>query len=446
MIKALTTEFQERRQKLIDRLKDEHVTDHGAVILFGGLEHDHLRFRQESSFYYFTGIEEPGSVLWIDFSGHTTLFIPNHGDERAKWLLTSLSTTEKSAEESGVEAVEYLGQKCAGYTFHPFFKAEEHENLLKRIQQAIEKKQMLFTLNPKGANGYVEQRFILERLNSFFPTFVKNCIDISADVARLRRKKSQYEIEQLFKAVEITNLAHEAAAQAIEPGKMEYEVQAAIEYIFTQAGARRPAFPSIIGSGKHATVLHYNQNNGRLHNNDLVVVDIGAEYNYYCADISRTYPVSGKFSSRQKEVYEKVLDAQEYVAALAQPGYWIFNKTQPDKSLHHLAVDYLKEHGYDNYFLHGIGHFLGLDVHDVGDRNEPLEEGDIITIEPGIYIPKERIGVRIEDNYWIVKDGAVCLSEHLPKMPDEIEEMVSLDWASQPQDEESLTDDIEYEA
>jgi Xaa-Pro aminopeptidase len=131
------------------------------------------------------------------------------------------------------------------------------------------------------------------------------------------------------------------------------------------------------------------------------------------------------FTPRQREVYSIVLETQEYIAGVAQPGYWISNKDVPEKSLQHLALDYLKDQGYDRYFIHGIGHFLGMDVHDVGDYKEPLKEGDVITIEPGIYIPEEQLGIRIEDNYWITSHGAVCMSEDLPREPHEIEEFMA---------------------
>ncbi len=193
--------------------------------------------------------------------------------------------------------------------------------------------------------------------------------------------------------------------------------------MFTGSCARA-AFPSIVATGKNATILHYTLNNAQLKNGDLVIIDIGAEYDYYAADITRTYPVSGFFTKRQREVYDLVLEAQEYIAALAKPGMWLSNKDEQDKSLNHLAKKYLEERGYGKFFPHGIGHFLGLDVHDVGDAKQPLESGDVITIEPGIYIPEESLGVRIEDDYWIVEDGAMCLSEYIPKQAKEIEQMM----------------------
>ncbi|HSW74009.1 MAG TPA: M24 family metallopeptidase, partial [Candidatus Limnocylindria bacterium] len=264
-----------------------------------------------------------------------------------------------------------------------------------------------------------------ERIKQFLPALkVEHIIDVSKEVAILRRKKDKHEIGVMYKAIEVTMLAQEAAAHTIADGVAECEVQGSLEYIFTCSGART-AFPSIVGSGKNSTVLHYVENKDTLRDGGLVVVDIGAEYDYYCADLTRTYPVSGVFTPRQREIYNLVLDTQAYVASIAKPGMWLSNKEKPDQSLNHLAKKYLDERGYGQYFFHGIGHFLGLDVHDVGDHSRPLQEGDVITIEPGIYIAKEELGIRIEDDYWVVSDGVICLSENLPKQADEIEAMMA---------------------
>jgi Xaa-Pro aminopeptidase len=179
-----------------------------------------------------------------------------------------------------------------------------------------------------------------------------------------------------------------------------------------------------VATGGNATILHYTMNTDVLLDGQLVVVDIGAAFGNYCADLTRTYPVSGRFTSRQKELYNLVLETQEYVERIAKPGMYLVNKDHPEKSLHHLAKKFLDDRGYGAYFTHGIGHYLGLDVHDVGDYSKPLSEGDIFTIEPGLYIPQEKIGIRIEDDYWMSKDGLVCLSELLPKKAEDIEAMV----------------------
>lgn len=410
-----------RRKDLLADVKEQHPDKNGVIVLLAGFENEEHRFVQESSFYYLTGLDEPAVALVIDMQGKTTLYVPNCLKERAKWVVAPLEVTDAYAKKIGVDAIKLLGTTCAGYQMHPFFPQSEYEQLLKDVKQLIGKDGVLFTLSPATPYGYIEQRLLLQRLQSF--GFNVPIVDISPIVAKLRRSKDMDEIEQMYKAVDITCLAQDAAAKAIADGQSEAEVQASLEYIITGSEAQ-PSFPSIVGSGKNAAILHYNQNNGTMKNGDLVVVDIGARYNNYCADITRTYPVSGTFTDRQKEVYNIVLEAQTYIADLAKPGMWLSNAEKPEQSLNHLAKKFMQEKGYGHYFPHSIGHYLGLDVHDVGSYKEPLKVGDVITIEPGIYIPEEHIGIRIEDDYWIVKDGAMCLSEGLPKSVNEIEKMV----------------------
>ena len=412
-----------RRQQLHEAISAAYPNAQGALVLFAGLEHERYRFRQESSFYYLTGIEEPGVVLVSDKNAQTTLYAPDFGDTRAQWVASSLYNTSKEhLSLMGLDKLDTLGQKCVGYTFSCLFSASEYSNLIATLKSYCATNKKIFTLFP-ASKGYTEQRLILERLQNFIPELANCLIDISPLVATMRRNKSQAEVEAIYKAVDCTMAAHEAVAHVIEANNQEFQVQAGVEFVFTESGAR-PAFPSIVASGVNATVLHYNANTSIMKKGDLLVVDIGAEIDYYCADLSRTYPISGNFTKRQRELYTIVLDTQEYIASIAKPGYWLVNKDRPEKSLHHLAQEYLKKAGYGKYFTHSIGHFLGLDVHDVGDYSKPLAKGDVITLEPGIYIPEEKLGIRIEDNYWIVEDGNVCLSEDLPKNPDGIEELM----------------------
>jgi Xaa-Pro aminopeptidase len=416
-----STIFKLRIQDLINNIKELHPEKKGTIILFAAFEDDRYRFTQESSFYYFTGLQEPAVVLTIDVDGQKILYVPNCLEERAKWVVSPLQLTKEYAKQIGVDEVKLLGSGCSGYQMHPYSCESEYSNLTADLKKKINSESVLFALDPHTPYGYIEQRLLLQRLRTFGAA--PNVVDISSIAARMRRSKDVKEIELMYKAAEITCVAQEAAARAISHGVNEAEVQASLEYIMTGSHAAI-AFPSIVATGKNSTILHYNQNNAELKKGDLVVVDIGARYDGYCADITRTYPVSGTFTKRQKEIYNIVLDTQNYIASIAKPGMWLSYKEKPDQSLNHLARAFIKEKGYDHYFPHGIGHFLGIDVHDVGDYTEPLKAGDVITIEPGIYIADEQIGVRIEDDYWIVKDGVICLSEGLPKTADEIEEMV----------------------
>jgi Xaa-Pro aminopeptidase len=417
-------ECQKRREKLLELIRKNHPNRDGAILLFGAFESDLARFRQESSFYYLTGIEEPGAALWMELDGPTRLLLPNHGTVRSQWVQSSADSLEQRAKDAGIDSVEVLGEACPGYQLYPFFKGYEYKRLLEYIGNATANNKTIFSLYPQTMHGYVEQRFIVDRLKTLASGLSDSIVDISTLVASLRRVKSMHEREQLQKAIMITEEAHTIIASEIRPGVEESVIQGLLEYTFTVSGSLRPAFPSIVGSGKNSTVLHYTQNERTMQEGDLVVVDIGAEFNYYCADLTRTYPVSGRFTQRQRQIYETVLETQSYIATVARPGYWISNSNEPDKSLHHLARAFLKERGFDQYFPHGIGHFLGMDVHDVGDAAVPLQPGDVITVEPGIYIAGENLGVRIEDNYLMMENGLVCLSDELPRDVESVEVMV----------------------
>jgi Xaa-Pro aminopeptidase len=434
-----------RRKELVEAIKSElSPKEKSIVVLFAAFEQGSERFRQDKTFYYYTGVNEPGTALVIDMTGKSTLYIPNCFEKRAQWMTLPVALVNRDAKALGVDAVELLGDECAGYELNPYFSQHEYAHMIALIKDTLKDSGALLTTAPNNGHEYVNTRFILDHLQKFIPDVQKTMIDVSLIIAASRRRKDVGEVEKIYRAIEVTELAHESAVQAIKDGVLEAEIQASLEYMMIASHAR-PSFPSIVASGKNGTVLHYNQNSGTVKNGDLVVVDIGAELDNYCADLTRTYPVSGTFTKRQKELYNIVLETQEHIASLAKPGMWLKNKDNVDKSLHHLAVKFLAQRGYDKYFPHGIGHFLGLDVHDVGDYNVPLHEGDVITIEPGIYIPAENIGIRIEDNYWITKDGAICLSERLSKDADDIEQLMqeALSGESDDEDEDEYDDEDE---
>ncbi len=412
-----------RRKDLLAYIKEENPSvKRGALVLCASFEENRYRFRQESSFYYLTGITEPGAIAVIDLSGKSILYVPAFNN-RSAWVHNPLHLSQENAKKLGFDALLPLGEVIKGYQLFPYSDKRCYTNVLTQLDELVKNKGTIFTLLPHNSNEYTQQYSLINYLHNFIPQLLQHCINIAPMVAAMRRKKDILEIEHLYKAVELTILAQGAAAQAISDGMTECEVQASLEYMFTGSCAQ-PAFPSIVASGQNATILHYTSNASTLKNGHLVVVDIGADFNYYCADLTRTYPVSGVFTKRQKELYNIVLETQEYIAQLAKPGMWLNNKDNPDQSLHHQAKKFLDECGYGKYFIHGIGHFLGIDVHDVGDVNEPLKDGDVFTIEPGIYIPEENIGIRIEDNYWMAKESLICLSESLQKKVDDVENLM----------------------
>ena len=417
--------YARRRREILERVKSKYVNTKGAIIFFANVEvPSGCQFKQDSSFYYYTGVEEPGAVLLIYLTGETTIFLPNYAQQRAQWLPVSCNITPYYAQLFQVDYIKPLGTLCHGYHLNSYFVSEEYNFLLEEIERLIKDNYTLFTFYSPATQYSLLVRALLYHIQSFIPAFITMLTDISSLVASMRRKKDDYEVQCIYQAIGITIQAHRAAANILASGVNEAEVHAQIEYIMLRDSSR-PAFPCIVGSGANSTVLHYNLNNKRMQTNEVVVIDIGAEYKNYAADLTRTYPISGIFTPRQKEMYTLVLEAQGYIADKAAPGYWLSNKECPKKSLNHLATEFLAKHHVASYFLHGIGHFLGLDVHDMGNNNDPLQEGDVITIEPGIYIAAENIGIRIEDNYYITKNNALCLSEALPKKIEDVEKMVT---------------------
>lgn len=450
--------YKSRRQKLLSRLGSLSSSD--LVLICAAIE-PHARFVQDKNFVYFAGLEEPAAMLCIAGNGHETLFVPNFDGIRAQWVAQELVPSEQAAKELQVDEIRYQGGAERAYSFAPFRRDAQYTAFLEHIKNHLGEAGRLFVIDQPGwqTGTYAQQMSWF--LGKFMPQLAeeKRIIDCAPQVAQLRRCKEPYELTCIQEAIKITNEAQKAARAAIVDGAKECEVVAAIQATFTRHSASE-AFPSIVATGRNATVLHYLRADVVMKTGDAVVVDIGASVDGYAADITRTYPVGGTFSDRQKEIYQAVLNAQEYIAGIAKPGMWLSNPDKPEQSLNHLVRtffnaqcadlfisdeqerarrslakeghpvpdqargDHPKRHpervsgstvAVSSYMPHGIGHFMGLDVHDVGDRTQPLAPGDVITIEPGLYIPEEAIGVRIEDDYVITDDGASCLSPQIEK-------------------------------
>ena len=408
-----------RRAQLVALLKEKYPKTSGILIFCAAFETTRDAFYQDSTFSYFVGLNEPGIVVTQEINSNTAiLHEPKYKIKRSIWLPETYN--DAFLEKFNIIQKQFLGDFVPGYSIDLFTSIQAYDAFIEMLKAVVDRGDHIFV---SMTDVSPECAVVMQRILALIPGSDKACIDISSCIAQLRRKKEQAEIELMYRAVEITAMAQEGAAGMIAPLKTEAEMQAVIEYVFTGNQATR-SFSSIVGAGKNSTILHYVSNSGVLEKGDLVVIDIGASYMHYCADLTRTYPISGKFTARQREIYTIVLHVQEHIAAIAKPGMWLNNADVPDQSLHHIAHALMKEKGYGAYFPHGIGHFVGLDVHDVGDSKVALAEGDVITIEPGIYIPEEKLGVRIEDMYWMIQGGAVCLSEGLPKTADEIEALM----------------------
>ncbi|MBT4595228.1 M24 family metallopeptidase [bacterium] len=330
----------------------------------------------------------------------------------------------QAEKKLGVTDVRVLGEVVPRKTPSLDFDKRIYSNLTSDLAEFSKSGLLLCSLLEHGSSRYAVQRIIAaEVLKS--AGVDKELTDISAELHAMRRNKGKEEIVATFDAAMSTMAAHGMVAKMIRNGIFEYEVRAIIESAFISLGSSGPAFPTIVASGGNGAILHYTELSSKLMDGDLVVVDIGAENLMYAADISRTYPVSGMFTPRQRELYQLVLDAQAYAESVVRPGMYLSNVDDQDLSVHHKVLKFLEPHGLDKAFYHGIGHFLGLDVHDVGDYKVPLKSGDMFTLEPGVYLPDERLGIRIEDDYVLADDGIMCLTADLPKSPDEIEAMMN---------------------
>jgi len=239
-------------------------------------------------------------------------------------------------------------------------------------------------------------------------------VDKSGVIPLLRSVKSATEIKTIQEAIDMTTRGFAEALSFMKPGVNEFQVQATLEYGYAMAGARGSAFPPIVGGGLNSTVLHYNANDQELVSGDLVCIDSGAFHAGYGADISRTIPVSGKFTKRQKEIYEIVLKAEDAAIKAVKPGVTL-------GELDSIARAIIVKAGFGDFFIHGIGHHLGLETHDNCGPMAPLKKGAVVTIEPGIYLPDEALGIRIEDDIAVTANGYKNLSKSIPKTVQAIE-------------------------
>ncbi|HYY58677.1 MAG TPA: Xaa-Pro aminopeptidase [Pyrinomonadaceae bacterium] len=415
-------EYRARRQKLLDSTKD------GVVVILGNVEESlgvEGRYRQNNWMAYLTGVRTPGAALLLVPQGLASAggareiaFIPQRNLQTERWTGVQLAPGAEAARSFGVERVEgadALWAMLKEAAALPAFKNKQGQSAMK-----------LYTIAPRRAvNGFVHEYEFVERARKELPGV--EVLSVANVVSEMRKIKSPAEITLLQKAIDITGEAQRDIMARLRPGMYEYEVQAILEAAFTRNGSERPGFPSIVGSGIYSTILHYEENHKKIEEGDLVVCDIGAEYSLYTADITRTYPASGKFTPRQRAVYQLVLDTQSAIAAYWKPGM-----THAD--LQRFAIDYLRksplrandtdgrEYTMDHFFIHKFGHYLGMDVHDVGNSTLAMRPGEVFTIEPGIYIQTEKLGVRIEDDYLVTAENSLRkLSEKIPSAPDEIE-------------------------
>nr|HPN27108.1 M24 family metallopeptidase [Candidatus Cloacimonas sp.] len=269
------------------------------------------------------------------------------------------------------------------------------------------------------------QLFRLSPIRERYPNIIIESIETI--ITPLRKIKSDWEIKQLQRAIDITGKAIIDVLEKAEALMMEYELEAIMFYRMQSMGIKHWGFAPIIGTGINAATLHYEKNECQIENGDVILMDVGASYLNYSADITRCFPINGSFTDRQKEVYEVVLDVQKKVIEMIKPGIELLELNQVARDLLAKGAIELglidREEDIYKYYMHSISHFLGMDTHDVGSRNAILETGNVITVEPGIYIPEEKLGIRIEDDVLVTDTGYCVLSQHIPKEISEIEEI-----------------------
>lgn len=409
-------EYRARRTAVVDKMEG------GALVLFAPTEpegpNNIYGFRQEDNFYYLTGWSEPGAALLINSNPYVeVLFLPQHNVTQEKWTGPKLGPDDPEATHAtGFDKVESLDKM--------------HDELLAVLPgpRAVVYSDLGGNGQSTASTGPVEW---LRRGNSF-PMNV-SFRDAKPLIARLRMTKDAGELRLITKASEASVAAHRAALRAIHPGVTEREISALMQYEFGKRDCERPAYAPIVGSGLYSTVLHYSADSKTMQDGEVVVMDVAGEYSMYASDITRTAPVNGKFTARQREIYSIVLGAQEAAIHTFEAGKSKLATGSDSNSLYKVALDYMNSHGKDlhgqplgRYFIHGLGHHVGLNVHDAGDASVPLDKNMVFTIEPGIYIPEEKLGVRIEDVFTVDQQGKlVMLTQNLPRSADEVEAAMS---------------------
>ena len=416
-------EYQSRRAALRSRLQ-------GPLVLFGYTSKQDPSevaiFFQEPNFYYLSGHDEADAALMIlpdapagqTWNGpHEILYLPTRNLQVEKWEGPKLGPDDPGiAAKTGFEAVKNVDKFAAD------------------LQAAAKVWPTIYTiLPPKDGKGNVDEPGYphFTKANEWIKATVPSATikDGAPAIYAMRQVKSPGELALLQKAIDLSVDAHIDAMKTMKPGLFEYQIAARMKQIHEWGGCAREAYAPIVGTGLNSTVLHYDVLDAQIQDGDIVVIDVGGEYGGYAADITRTLPANGKFTARQKEIYDIVLGAQNAAIAAVKPGAKLYGG--PD-SLMGISMQYINTHGKDSagqplgkYYIHGVSHHLGLDVHDPGDRNRPLEPGMVVTVEPGIYIPEEKLGVRIEDDVLVTETGYKILSERAPRTSEEVEAMMA---------------------
>lgn len=404
--------FAERRKQVFEKMERQ-----SALILFSGIEShvsadEYAPFEADRNFFYLTGLRRDHMILLMKKTlkeEQVILFIEEADPTQERWYGRKV-TVDEAKEISGIDNVMFL---------------DSFEGAVDRMMAREDIYSLYFDCYRYQFEDMPDYNMI--KAKEFAEKYPGHAVkNISQVIAELRMQKDGDEVALVREAIGITDKALQYVMKHLEPGMAEYQAQADFEYMIRYNGAEGTAFPTIAGSGANGTMLHYDTNLDICEDGSLLLMDLGAKYRGYCADITRTYPVNGTYTERQRQVYDIVLAANREVAKTAKPGMTLKELNEIAKKV--LAAGCMKlgliekEDEIDTYYMHGVSHHLGIDVHDVTAAcNEKLQPGAIITDEPGLYIDEWEIGIRIEDDLLITENGCACLSEAIIRDPDEIE-------------------------
>ena len=417
--------FIQNRKRFVSKMQKNSIAifvSNDEYPLNGDALHD---FKQNTELYWLSGIEQEGSMV---------ILFPDNPDPKYREVLVLVRPQELKEIWDGKrlranEATAISGMKTIVWV-------DVLDGILQQWVHLADAIYLDSNENDRKNNllRTSEYRFI-DEMKARYP--LHNFCRAATIMKELRAVKTKEEVQVIQKAIDITELAFRRLLQFIQPGVKEYEIEAEIYHSFLSQRATGVAYHSIIASGDNARTLHYTSNNNVCKDGELILMDFGAEYGGYCADLTRTVPVNGKFTKRQKEVYNACLHLHDYAKSILKPGISILNYT--DKVGEEASKQFLKigllsksdiknedaeNRAYRKYLYHGISHHLGLDVHDLGTRTAPITAGMVFTVEPGIYIKEEKMGVRIENNFWITKTGNQDLMKNIPIKAEEIEALM----------------------
>ncbi len=400
---------EKNRKKMFGKMYNDSV-----IVLFSGeapvRSGDSLySFFVNRNFFYVTGIDRDKMIYMaykMNGEEKSILFIPPSNGQMARWIGENM-TAEEARDISGLSEIKYI-EEFGGYAEKLIDSAENvYIDMDDKFDRPFSTKALRFGARLKNKYPHIE---------------LKDAQDIFAP---LRQIKEPEEIKLMKKAIDITKDGIYSMMKNAKPGMMEYEIEAYFDFELKRNGVKVPAFTTIAAGGKNATVLHYEDNNSVVKDGEMILFDLGAAWGNYSADITRTFPVNGRFTDTQKDLYNMVLEGQKLVIDMIRPGVPF---SELNKALREHYVEEMGKRGFvkndeelSEYYFHSVSHHLGLETHDVGNRNGLLEKGMVITVEPGIYIKELGIGIRIEDDVLVTEDGCEVLSKDIIKEVEDIE-------------------------